>query len=104
MTTRTTSRWAMVLMLAAALLLALSCASAPKKKKKKLPPPPTGEVAQLESTDAHFGEVRKAAVEQLECPEEQIILQCTRRDRDNNCIAIRASGCDKQFEYLFGTE
>ena len=87
--------------------LSLSCASdAPaRKKKKKLGPPPTaGAVETLPSNDAHFAEVRKSAAEQLECPEDQLLMQCTAWDRDRQCIAVRATGCDKSFEYQFGTE
>jgi hypothetical protein len=88
-----------------ALMLALSCASsgAKRKKVKKLGPPPSSESASAGPADEHFDEVRKSAAEQLECPEDQIVVQCTERDRDGNCIAVRAIGCEKQFEYQFGT-
>jgi hypothetical protein len=101
--TKTTTK---LIVLLAACMLALSCASAgaSKKKSKKLGPPPTGDVSADATGDEHFPEVKKAAAESLECPEEQIVVQCTQRDREGVCIAVRAFGCEKQYEYQFGTE
>ena len=95
-----------LLVLCAAVALAASCASsAPKKKKSaKLPPPPSGDTGAGATGDEHFDDVRKAAAESLECPEEQIVVQCTQRDLEGVCIAVRAFGCEKQYEYQFGTE
>lgn len=96
----------MRILLAVALVLSVSCASdkSAKKKHKKLPPPPMANENGVDATDTHFDDVKKAASEQLECPIEQILVQCTEKDRDGNCIAVRATGCDKQFEYQFGNE
>jgi hypothetical protein len=104
---RSTLRKILVAMSALMMVFALACASDSghkKKKRKKLPPPPMAATNGVDGTDAHFDDVKKAASEQLECPIEQILVQCTQKDRDDNCIAVKATGCDKAFEYQFGNE
>ena len=79
-----------------------STGSAPKRdavpspdySMRDVPPPPP--------KDSHFAEVKKSAAEQLSCPIEQVNIICLRRDADGECVAIKADGCDKSFEYDFG--
>lgn len=76
--------------------------STPKKHKAAAPIPQMQEEAPKADKDSHFEDVRKAASEQLECPIEQVNVVCVRRDTEGECIAVRADGCEKTFEYQFG--
>lgn len=73
----------------------------------RLPPPTENNentVTGAQSKDTHFAEVKKAASQQLDCPEEKINIVCLRRDSEGECVSIRADGCDKSYEYQFGSE
>lgn len=63
---------------------------------------PTSTAATIEDEVAR--ETRKTAAEQLECPEDQLTVACTRRDVHGGCIAIQAKGCGKVLDYDFGNE
>ena len=86
------------------LLMALACATPKKAAEMRLMPPVENETSTVVNGNkkAHFAEVKKAAAQQLACPEEKINIVCLRRDSDGECIKIRADGCDKSYEYQFG--
>ncbi len=98
--------FAVSLSLALAVLVAASCASTHKTKaRKKLgPPPETPDTVASSNLDAHLKEVKESAAQQLECPIDQVTVQCVAKDRENECISVRATGCDKTLEMQFGTE
>ena len=95
-----------VLVVILAPTLALTALTACKTSQKKsdvplpdfseAPPPPAA------ARDAHLEEVKKNAATQLECPIEQVNTICLRRHADGDCVAVRADGCDKSYEYDFG--
>lgn len=64
--------------------------------------PGSGDIAK--GSDAVSVEIRKAVAAQMECPEEQLNIICTERDRSGECIAVRALGCDKEMELKFGND
>lgn len=79
------------------------CASAPEKKPVDKPLVPTmQEEAPRAEVDSHLDDVKKAAAEQLECPLDQVNVVCMRRDTEGECIAVKADGCDRTYEYQFG--
>ncbi len=68
------------------------------------PPSSTGTSDIAKGSDAVSVEIRKAVAEQMGCPEEQLNIICTERDRSGECIAVRALGCDKEMELKFGND
>jgi hypothetical protein len=96
-----------VFLFALVAIASLACASAPKEKAIRLLPPTENNentVTGAQNKDTHFAEVKKAASQQLDCPEDKINIVCLRRDAENECVSIRADGCDKSYEYQFGSE
>ena len=72
------------------------------RRRDKPPVPPMQETPPPAPTDAYMDEVRRAAAAQLECPIEQIDVICLRRDAGGDCVYVRASGCERTYEYQFG--
>lgn len=68
------------------------------------PPSSTGASDIAKGSDAVSVEIRKAVSEQMGCPEEQLNIICTERDRSGECIAVRALGCEKEMELKFGND
>jgi hypothetical protein len=88
------------LFVVAALLSA--CATPPPPPAAKPAPSPVSSAEAMEDDIAR--ETRKTAAAELQCPAEQLIITCTRRDSLGGCVAIQARGCDKTLEYNFGNE
>lgn len=68
------------------------------------PPSAPGSSDIAKGSDAVSVEIRKAVAEQMGCPEDQLNIICTERDRSGECIAVRALGCDKELELKFGND
>ncbi len=68
------------------------------------PPTSTGVSDIAKGSDAVSVEIRKAVSEQMGCPEAQLNIICTERDRSGECISVRALGCDKELELKFGND
>lgn len=86
-----------------------ACATTSQDPAPPRAPDPTSNVpdphAPGHAADGRINEdVRKMAAEQLQCALEQVTVICTRTDRTGECIAVRAIGCDREFQYEFGTE
>jgi hypothetical protein len=76
---------------------------------KKIPERPTGQGPDTGPTIQEMeqdilAQTRKSAAEQLQCPEDEINVQCTKHDRHSGCIAVQVRGCDKILDYDFGNE
>lgn len=90
--------------------LLAGCGSGKGTKMNDAPPAPPqppsapGSSDIAKGSDAVSVEIRKAVSEQLGCPEEQLNIICTERDRSGECIAVRALGCDKEMELRFGND
>jgi hypothetical protein len=84
------------------------CASSGTKKKGKNVPPPTvaapntPTAAEVEANV--LAEAKKTAVDQLQCPEEEVTVSCTKHDAHGGCIAVQARGCGRTLEYDFGND
>jgi len=84
-----------------------ACASAPKKAGRNVPPPTvaapnTPTAAEVEANV--LAEAKKTAVEQLQCPEDDVTVSCTKHDAHGGCIAVQARGCSRTLEYDFGND
>lgn len=92
--------------LIASLTLVGACASAPEKPVASAPiePTPTPQSTAAAIEEGVLRETRKTAAEQLECPAEELVVTCTKRDVHGGCIAIQAKGCGKVLDYDFGNE
>ena len=93
--------------LCAAMLLGVGCASTKAKKVKAIRIPPEGTsstTATAEMEDSVMVETRKTAAAEMECPAEELLVTCTRRDGTGGCVAIQAKGCGKTLEYSFGND
>ncbi len=93
--------------LCAAMLLGAGCASTKAKKAKAIRIPPEGTsstTATAEMEDSVMVETRKTAAAEMECPAEELLVTCTRRDGTGGCVAIQAKGCGKTLEYSFGND
>ncbi len=93
----------LVLLIVAAIVL-VGCASDPEVKKRPILHPPD------EYSESKLGEIeekvekdtRASASKELDCPEDQIVIQCTQKDNHGGCVALQAKGCNKTLEYSFG--
>lgn len=81
-----------------------SAGMADAPKAPPLPPSGGGTSDIAKGSDAVSVEIRKAVSEQMGCPEEQLNIICTERDRSGECIAVRALGCEKEMELKFGND
>ena len=93
--------------LLAAMLVAGACASAAPKKAGRVPPPVpdrpnTATASEVEASV--LAEAKKTAVEQLQCPAEEVTVSCTRHDVHGGCVAVQARGCGRTLEYDFGND
>lgn len=81
------------------------CASPPPPvASTPIEPTPTPQSTTAAIEDDVVRETRKTAAEQLECPAEELVVTCTKRDVHGGCIAIQAKGCGKVLDYDFGNE
>lgn len=94
------------LIAAAATVVLAACASTPPAPVTSAPiePTPTPQSTTAAIEEDIIRETRKTAGEQLECPAEELVVTCTKRDIHGGCIAIQAKGCDKVLDYDFGNE
>lgn len=95
------------LALAGLFMAALACATSPTPSKTTtapIEPTPTPQSTAAAIEDDVVRETRKTAAAQLECPEDQLTISCTRKDVHGGCIAIQAKGCGKVLDYDFGNE
>jgi hypothetical protein len=90
----------------AMLVVVSACAAAPSKPVGRTPiePTPTPQSTTAAIEDDVVRETTRTAAEQLECPAEQLVVTCTKRDVHGGCIAIQAKGCGKVLDYDFGNE
>ncbi|HEY1100536.1 MAG TPA: hypothetical protein VGF99_16465 [Myxococcota bacterium] len=95
-------RHAVLLAVVVTAFAANGCASAEKKPAPKAAAPATTSMEAMEADVMR--ETRKTAAAELQCPEDQLLVQCTGRDALGGCVSIQAKGCDKTLDYSFGAE
>jgi len=92
--------------LCVSVMLGVACAT-PTTKTRAIRIPPEGTsstTATAEMEDSVMVETRKTAAAEMECPAEELLVTCTRRDGTGGCVAIQAKGCGKTLEYSFGND
>jgi hypothetical protein len=100
-------RLSIVAVLLSCVAVAGACASSSPKKKQGVPPPTTATANTPTAAEVEadvLAEAKKTAVEQLQCPAEEVTVTCTRHDVHGGCIAVQARGCGNTLEYDFGND
>jgi hypothetical protein len=95
-----------VLVSCIALGLLGACTTAPRKVKpiRIAPEGSSSTTATAEMEDSVMTETRKTAATEMECPADELVVTCIRRDGTGGCVAIQAKGCGKTLEYSFGND